>query len=161
ILGDLASDLMSQERFPEAEQLLQRAISILKSHPAFDQRSLPILLGDLGTVYQVSRRNQLAEQTFIEASRASEKYGWDATYAVTLLNKLGAVHTAMGDEGRAEKELRKSLELAERKLGKDSVELSPILTNLAATYERRNKWKPAEAVLLRSLALLEATHGPD
>src|SRR5262249_8389061 len=91
-LGDLAGDLIGQERYWEAEEPLQRAIRILKTQPATDQHAMPILLGNLATVYELTLRFEPAERAFREAGRAAEKYlGRDAPYSAILLNNLGAL----------------------------------------------------------------------
>ncbi len=60
-LADLSSVLMSQERFSEAEQVLNRAIAIQKTRGPESQRQTPILLGNLGTLYQMTGKTNLSE----------------------------------------------------------------------------------------------------
>ncbi len=57
-LGDLANVLLSQGKYDESEVLLNRAIAILRSRPTVDKRQLPVLLGNLGKLYQQTGRTE-------------------------------------------------------------------------------------------------------
>jgi tetratricopeptide (TPR) repeat protein len=162
-LGSLASVLTSQERFSEAEKLLNRSLEITKNSPdPARQRQIPMILGNLGSVYQLTGRSGNAEATLTEALRSAEKYlGPEAPYVAVLLSNLASVYSRVGDNKRAEKHVRKALAIAEKQFGRDSTELQPMLVNLAAMYERRKKWPAAESLLVRTLAIVEDSLGRD
>src|SRR5262249_35209351 len=76
-LGDLSGVFAAHARYSEAEQLLNRGVSMIEAvpngveaHPSETSR----LLDNLAAVYQLTGRFQLAEATFNRALRLLEKY---------------------------------------------------------------------------------------
>src|SRR5262245_7958595 len=97
-LGDLSSIATRQQRYSESERLLTRALDVLKSYSYLNQRRMPVLFGNLATVYQLTGRFKLAERTFRGALRWTEKYlGTESDYNTTLLSNLGALYSQMGN----------------------------------------------------------------
>ena len=72
-LGDLANVLLSQGKYDESEVLLDRAIAILRSRPKVDKRQLPVLLGNLGKLYQQTGRLEQSEAVLREALQLGMK----------------------------------------------------------------------------------------
>src|SRR5437763_6706527 len=71
-LGDLAGVLAAQERYSEAEQLLDRAVAIIDMIPkgvGAYPRETSRLLGNLGALYEQTGRHQAAEPAFKRALR--------------------------------------------------------------------------------------------
>src|SRR5262249_34555906 len=122
-LGDLSSIATRQQRYSESERLLTRALDVLKSYSYLNQRRMPVLFGNLATVYQLTGRFKLAERTFRGALRWTEKYlGTESDYNTTLLSNLGALYSQMGNHKRAQNTIRRALALGEKRFGADSVE---------------------------------------
>lgn len=161
-LGDLSATLTSQERFGEAEQLLNRAIAITKGLAADRRRQLPMLLGNLGAVHELKGELEKAEADFKEALRAAAKYLEQGNpYIAVLHSNLGAAYSHAGQDKAASKEIRKALELAEKHFGKDSPQLQPMLVNSATLHEKSRQWAAAESLLLRALEIAERASGVD
>src|ERR1051325_10083981 len=58
-LGDFSALLNSQGRYSESEQLVKRALDMLKKQSSLNQTSTPILQGNLATIYQLTGRFKL------------------------------------------------------------------------------------------------------
>src|SRR5262245_44568976 len=83
-LSDLAAVLAAEERFLEAEALLNRALQLMEGlgpHP----RETARLLGNLGALYQGTGRNKAAETAFTQALHFLEQYDPENPRIVVLL----------------------------------------------------------------------------
>ena len=79
-----------------------------------------------------------------------------------VLQSLGAAALAEGDNREAARRYRRSLVLAERLWGKESIRLPPILSNLAvAVGSEEGGSRTAMALLRRALSIAERAYGPD
>ena len=81
---------------------------------------------------------------------------------VRVLRSLGAAALAEGDNPEAARRYRRSLVLAERLWGKETVRLTPILNDLAvAVGGEEDGSRRAMALLRRALSIAERAYGPD
>jgi tetratricopeptide (TPR) repeat protein len=140
---------------------LVRAIAILKSSASADKRQLPVLLGNLGKLYQQSGRYQRAESVLREALKVGQQPFTDRPmYIADLHNSLGVVHFAMENKKQAERDFRKAMALA-NEAEEDNPGRTSILSNLAMLYFTQQKWSLAEESLLGSIKAVELSRGPD
>jgi tetratricopeptide (TPR) repeat protein len=162
-LGDLSGVFAARARYSEAEQLLNRAVSIIEAMPhGFEAHSSEAsrLLDNLAAVYQLTSRFQLAESTFNRALRLLEEYKPSDPHMVVVLSNLGTLYVQIGKYKQASKYLMKGLNLAEKRLAVDHPDFLPVLTNLAALYERQKEWARAESYLIRAAAIAKHSLRP-
>src|SRR5262245_35488233 len=94
-LGDLASVLIMETRYSQAELLLDRALSLMPAGSAH-VRETSRLLGNLGALYVHTERDAAAESTFKRAARLLEKDGRGDPHIIVLLGNLGSVYVKNG-----------------------------------------------------------------
>lgn len=81
---------------------------------------------------------------------------------VRVLRSLGAAALAEGDNRKAARRYRRSIALAERLWGKETIRLPMLLNNLAiAVGSEQGGSQKAMALLRRALAIGERAYGPD
>src|SRR5712671_5657084 len=94
-MGELGSLLLTEGRTDEAEPMLDRAIAMIRSNRALDQRQLPMLLGMLGNLYQRTGRFSGSEKILNEALKLGTKLLRDTPQHISdLYNDLGVLHLA-------------------------------------------------------------------
>jgi len=158
---DLAAVLSAEERFLEAERLLDLALQLMPEGSGAHARETARVLGYLAALYEQTGRNAAAESAFNRAVRVLEQYEPEDPHVVALLSNLGSLRVQTGNYKQAQIELRKALDLGERRFGADHRDLVPILINLAGLYQRRSKWVLAESYLLRAASIIERSLRPD
>src|SRR5262245_53628495 len=139
-LGDLAGVFAVQERYSAAEQLLDRALSMVETMPsgvAAHPSETSRLLANLAALHEQTGRFQLAESTFNRALRLLEKYKPSDPHMLTILSNLGTLYIQKGEYKQAEKYLLKALDMAEKRLARDHRDYLPVLINLAGLYQRQ------------------------
>src|SRR5262249_9318022 len=160
-LGDLAAVLVAQERYSQAEPLLDRALALMPEgdvrHPSETAR----LLGNLAALYVHTGRRSDAQSAFKRALRVVEQYAKDDPHIVVLLSNVGALHVQNGNYKEARAEFEKALKLAQLRLESNHRDFAPLLNNLAALYQRQKKWSRAESYLLSAAAVAERAFRPD
>jgi len=162
-LGELGGLLLTEGRFEESEPVLNRAIGMIRSNRALNQRQLPLLLGMLGHLYQKTGKLRESEKTLDEALQLGAKLLADSPlHMADLFNDLGVLHLKTGNRNQAEKNFKKALELAQKSSTPDSgSHLGPILANLASVYYSQQEWSLAESAMLQSLHVTEESLGPE
>src|SRR5262245_43953469 len=73
VTGELGLALLAQGQYSEAEQLLNRAVVGLQSSPSVNQQYLPIVLGNLGRLYQETGQLKRSETVFRRALQLGKK----------------------------------------------------------------------------------------
>ena len=161
ILGDLANVLLTTKKYDEAEDLLNRAIVILKSGSSDDRRLLPILLGNLGKLYQQTGRLDRSEEVLRESLHLGKKFLVDEPlYLADLHNNLGVVHLDTRKLKQAERDFKTALALIEKAPRANEIRKAQVFANLSTLYFIGEKWSLAEDTLLRSIELVEGLQGP-
>jgi tetratricopeptide (TPR) repeat protein len=137
ILGDLANVLLTTGKFDEAEDLLNRAIAILKSSNNEDRRLLPILLGNLGKLYHQTGRIGRSETVLRESLQLGKQFLTDAPqYLADLHNNLGVVYLHTLKLKKAEREFKSALRLIDGTSNAMEVRRAAILANLSISSRR-------------------------
>jgi tetratricopeptide (TPR) repeat protein len=114
-LADLGNLLLIEGRVNEAEAMLDRAIGMVRLNLTLDQRQLPILLGALGNLYRKTRRFKESEATLKEALQIGPRLlGETSVQVADLYNNFGVLHLAVGNTGKAKKDLKKALFINEK-----------------------------------------------
>jgi tetratricopeptide (TPR) repeat protein len=158
-LADLAGLYIEQERFNEAEKLLQGALASLdESLPNFPLVVFP--LNTLGYLYRITGRLAEAEQVYRRALKISEQPQSDSNGLSLVLNNLAVVLRELGRFEEAADMLRRSIALDEKAFGAGHPGLAGPLGNLADIYRLTDRPAEAEPLYKRALALIETSLGP-
>jgi len=141
---------------------LERALSILKSHPDADPLELANAHMSMSNVYSQSG-DEDASRREMEASLALyTKYlpENDQRLSVVLFNTGATLHL-QGDWAKAQELLEQALDAAIRLQGKDSASLLPIHDFLVSNLERLGERTRALALAREFLALADASFSGD
>jgi CHAT domain-containing protein/tetratricopeptide (TPR) repeat protein len=93
--------------------------------------------------------------------RVPQIYGKDSTNVELVLNHMGILYEALGDNAKAEQSYQRSLRGREAKLGKDDLMVAESLHNLANLYRATSEYAKAEPLYQRSRQIWEAKLGKD
>ncbi|MBI4908127.1 MAG: tetratricopeptide repeat protein [Acidobacteria bacterium] len=115
---------------------------------------------NLGSVRQFQRRYAEAEECYRQAITIREaRLGNDhPTLAAAHIN-LGTLYAEQGDLVRSENEVRLAMSLLETAGLSQSVDYGKAMENLAALFQRHEKFAGAEKLYLQALAIREKAHG--
>lgn len=158
----LARQYVDQERFPEAEALLQHALEtgqrlLGEDHPEFGR-----LLATRGYLCVRTRQYARAEPLLLQARGIYEKRACtEHEYYADALEYLGAVYWRLGDYRRAEALFRQQLDIRQRILGENHRSYATSLQNLANLYRDMKDLAKAEPLLRRAAELRKQTLGED
>jgi tetratricopeptide (TPR) repeat protein len=156
----LASVLLYKGSLKESQQLLQRALNIVKARQPRDESIEAIILNAFGMLYwrlnDYKRARIFFKQAVDHIKRGSDRT--DVRLA-ELLNNLAALDSINGDYKSAEDSFRQVLHIIERIRGTDDVACSSVLQNLGLIYIQRRNWRLAESVLLRAASITERALG--
>jgi CHAT domain-containing protein/Flp pilus assembly protein TadD len=144
----------------EAEATARRALAICDK---FFGQGAPVsgtALNTLGAAELQSGRYGEAETTFLKALKANAASGNTFTTGITLVD-LGLLYRFMGQYQKAEKVIRKALELSEKTSGPENA--ITIMDNVVLAQVIRAEGRPAEAEPVARQALATARHalGPE
>lgn len=135
-------------RFPV---FLACALGVFAQSPANDWKRLNIE----GTAFYRAGNFVLAESRFRDALHAAETFGdTDPRYWAALTN-LGLTLERRGDLSGAEPILRRALQLRERSLGPDHIQVAHALVNLSAMLHLARRDEEAEELVRRALSIAE------
>jgi hypothetical protein len=134
------------------------AIAYMSAHYGADPEAVPwarsLPAADYGELLERhGLRDDAAEQRLLVAVRQTES-------AETIL-ELAALYHSQGRYAEAEPLLRRVIDLRERALGPEHVDLAATLAQLAGLYAVRGDHGPAETLYRRVLAIREAALGPE
>jgi len=152
---------MQQDRLPEAEPLLVRAVAI-------HERDLPATDLDriasesaLGKLYALEGRYLKAKSLLQPASEVAMLLGeLHPTFAESLVN-LADLYRAQGDSNRSGPLLRRALAIYEKSVGTDSPQVAYTLLDMSIDAIADCKPVIARDQIGRALKILRVTNGPD
>jgi len=156
-LGDLGGVLLATGRHAEAKTACLRALEVLRN--AASKRYLPLVLNNLGALSSENEQFVEAESYLTESLRILDELNPRDPYRARVLNNLGALHYATGNNKRAEKEFRQAINVWEREHGPTSSEMVPLLSNLGGVYVAQKKWDAATTLFNRALSILNGSSG--
>jgi len=178
-LKNLAEFHEAQRRLPEAEAYYalhsaggdsQKAIENIKQRIAdleMSQERAPELvaqLSALATIYQRYMCGDSAGSEFERPLARAELAGVDDVELAACMEKIGRAYMCVAktvDVQRAEPLFKRSLDLRERNLGPDSLEVAHSLDGLAKVCDRRDRRSESKSMLKRSLRIKEKLLGKD
>jgi tetratricopeptide (TPR) repeat protein len=154
--------LNGQGRYPEAEPLYVRALSIHEQQLGADHPSTANSLNNLTVLYYSMGRYPEAEPLFVRAlSIHEQQLGADHPSTATSLNNLAMLYSSMGRYPEAEPLYARALSIREQQLGADHPDTATSLNNLAMLYSSMGRYPEAEPLYARALSICEQQLGAD
>ncbi len=145
-LLNLGSIRMTQGRYLEAEQLLNRSVEALSPDPApWVRHDLANGLFHLGSVYEMENRYADAKQQYLRALEIQEKVlGPNSREVGFTLHGLGQAYQAAGDTSKATEYLNRAQEIAQRFSAPGDDSCAGILVDLGEAAQNAEKYAEAE-----------------
>lgn len=163
ILLNLGFIRMVQERYGEAEQLLNSSVEALASDPGpWAQRDLANAFYRLGGVYAHENRYAEAQQQYEKALKTREKLsGPNSREVARTLRGLGELYEDEGKYVESESLYKQAIGVYEKTVGPDDPELAEALEYLGCLYRDQEQFQIARArpLLERALAIREKAFG--
>jgi serine/threonine protein kinase/Tfp pilus assembly protein PilF len=150
-----------QGRLPEANDLLQRGLSMLESSnaPATD---ISALLDDLAAVYVWEQRWPLAKETYERALEVDRRVlGDDHPRIAMHLQNLAFTSQSLGELKRADELYREAIERKEKAYGKGSPQTAAAKLNYGSLLERMGQLDDAETEIRNALEIRLTEFGPN
>jgi tetratricopeptide (TPR) repeat protein len=162
LMNQLGLLYKQQIRFPDAERLYRRALSIDERSFGAHHPNVAIRLNNLAQLLQATNRLGEAEPLMRRALSIVERSsGADHPNVGISLNNLAALLQATNRLGEAEPLMRRALAIDERSFGADHPNVATYLNNLAQLLQDTNRLGEAEPLMRRALAIDERSFGAD
>jgi tetratricopeptide (TPR) repeat protein/tRNA A-37 threonylcarbamoyl transferase component Bud32 len=144
-VNELALIRIKQQRYDEAQTLLDRALAGRKLKLGEDHPETLETLNDLGLLYRAQKRYDQAEKFLTEALEARQaKLGPDHPHTLESIHELAVLYKEKGDYDKAEPLLLEAIEGRRLKLGVQHPHTVESRNNLIALYEAWGKPEKAE-----------------
>jgi tetratricopeptide (TPR) repeat protein len=161
-LNNLAVLYESQNRYAEAESMLQRSLAIKEKLYGAEDARLIISLNNLANLSEAQKNYDQALGYRKRALEIGEKNdGKNGVDLPQLLENLGALYFVQNRFAEAEPVFQRYLSLREKALGADSPDLAPALKHLVLTYKGEKKLSAAEQPSFRIIHIDEKAFGKD
>jgi tetratricopeptide (TPR) repeat protein len=157
ILSDLGMLLLDEGRLPEAEEAFTKSLAIEKRRG--QKQATAAMLGHLGAVYSVERRDVEAIALLNRALKVAQTSPTSSELTVEIFNSLGVTYFRQGRFKKAEQLFQQALQTL---AGTTAFEVNAgsILNNLGVVYCEQRKYPLAEDFMTKSLKLTTAHLGP-
>jgi CHAT domain-containing protein/tetratricopeptide (TPR) repeat protein len=153
-----ALEIEGKGRYPEAHDLLQRAIDIAEPIRGTDDTMVAYLVFELAGNALQRQENTQSRALYEQAIRSFEKtLGTDDPYAAMARSRIALVEERVGQRQKAEADIRAVLPVLERTLGVDHPWYLQSLVTFANLRESAGDVEQAEEIERRGLASVERT----
>jgi tetratricopeptide (TPR) repeat protein len=156
-LRGLGAAYALERRDKKAASLLNDALRLAKQRFSSDTALMATILNSLGMVYLDDGQSKKAEQVFLEVIRLTAIGDGTAFLMGNALHNLAQTHRDQHKYEEAEKEYRRSIEIAEALLGPSHPEVAMTRSSLGQLYLRMGRLDEARDQLLTSLRIAEQT----
>lgn len=155
LLSDLGTVLLDEGRLSEAEEAFAKSLAIEKRRG----QATAAVLGHLGAVYSVERRDVEAIALLNRALKVAQTSPISSELTVEIFNNLGVTYFRQGRFKKAEQLFQQALQTL---AGTSAFEVNAgsILNNLGVVYCEQRKYPLAEEFMTKSLKLTTAHLGP-
>jgi tetratricopeptide (TPR) repeat protein len=155
ILSDLGTVFLDEGRLSEAEEAFAKSLAIEKRRG----QATASVLGHLGAVYSVERRDVEAIALLNRALKVAQTSPTSSELTVEIFNSLGVTYFRQGRFKKAEQLFQQALQTL---AGTSAFEVNAgsILNNLGVVYCEQRKYPLAEEFMTKSLKLTTAHLGP-
>ena len=160
LLIDAGYYLHEQGRYPEAEPLLVRSLSIYEQQLGEQHPNVAQSLNSLALLYRSQGRYSEADPLFVRSiSIYEQQLGEQHPSVAASLNNLAALYESQERYSEAEPLFVRSLSIREQQLGKQHPDVAQSLNNLAALYCSQGHYTEAESLFVRSFSIWEQQLG--
>ncbi|HEU4655469.1 MAG TPA: tetratricopeptide repeat protein [Steroidobacteraceae bacterium] len=156
----LATALIENGNFGEAERRLQEALASAKRLPGDNSAKVGAVLGRFGRLRQLQQRFTEAAEFYSSSIRQLEKHPTENVLELsTNTNDDGILLSYLGKAGSAETLFKQALALREQRYGSDHPLTVIVMNNLGVALEQQGKLAEAEQYLSKSVALHRKLYG--
>lgn len=149
-------------KYREAEQRLQRALTLRKETLDADHPDIATSLNNLAILHKAQGQYAKAEPLYRRALAIREKIlGTEHPDLATVLNNLALLYRDQGHHAKAEPLLLRALAIEEKAYGPTHSSLPSTLNNLASLYESQGAYAKSEPFYLRALSIAESRLDPN
>ena len=160
LLNKIGRYLHERGRFTEAEQPLQRALSIREQQLGSEHPDTATSLNNLGMLYYAQGKYAEAELLLQQALTIQERQSGSEDLSTTRnLNNLGRLYYKLGKYVEAELLVMRIRAIRERFLGINHPNTASVLNNLGILYYAQGKYAEAEQLLQQALTIREQQLG--
>jgi len=149
LLQSVVCDQMNEDDLAVCRMLMVAALSEWFPQDGYDEPSC----------WTESALYLLHAQVLLENNSHDHDAAWGQRSI--LLNGMALYHSGIASYEQAELLLRRSLDIREKQLGPDHLDVVTILNNLGSVLKEQGKYGDAELFLLRALESKEMQLGPD
>jgi tetratricopeptide (TPR) repeat protein len=147
----------AKKEYAEAEQLLQRAMTIREKAWGTEDQRLLATLALLLSLYQQQRRYSDKDPVYARGIAIAEKaFGPEHPTVANWLAARGKSRVEQGRFAEAEPLLRRVLQIREKPAGPTDPGVAPAVFDLGCFYFRQKRFAEAEPLFQRALAILAA-----
>jgi tetratricopeptide (TPR) repeat protein len=157
VLRNLGSVYSLDRRDSEAFKVLHEASKLIKKDTPIEQELSAQILNCLGLVYFRQGKFGRAETLLAQAIGIQSVTDDLDLDDAQILTNLGSIYERQHKYGKAEESYKRSLEIAERRLGPLHPDLTVTLGNLGILYTEMRRYSEAKDQYRRSLTILEQT----
>ncbi|MEZ5366709.1 MAG: tetratricopeptide repeat protein [Bryobacterales bacterium] len=148
-----------QGRFLEAEEMLQRLVTLLEERNP-DHPDLPAAYNNLATVYRYREKYSEAEKLYRRAMATLERTrGPDSPEVARAMSNVAEASLEMGRYGAAEDLIERAAGILEKAGPQYASDLAVTLDQLAKVYFSQKKTEKTREALNRSMEATRATLG--
>lgn len=159
LLNYIGATLHAQKKEPEALLYFNKALTALPKNLSSGDIRKAKILSNLCLVYSAQGDMTKAMQCSEEAISIFHAQKASPADLGVLLNSHGLLKMKSGDYNRAADLFAESIELRERKVGKDSITLVSPLVNLSSAYVQEKKFTEAESTCRRAIIICQQQDG--
>jgi len=163
LLNMAAGYLQSRGRYPEAQELLERALALVEATYGPDHPVTAARLTSLGALFNQGGGDLDRARTLLERALSinEARLGPDHPDTAVTLDKLALILADQGDLDDAQTLLERALASRETKLGPEHPDTAQSLANLAGVLANLGDYARARLLLERALAIRETKLGPE
>ncbi len=161
-LNNLAGVYLNEARFPEAEALSKRTLTIREKAFGPDNPVVAAALNNLAAVYRAENRFSEAAPLQLRSIAILEKaLGPDHSDLAILLTNLGLDYRKQDRFVDAERVYKRAISIREGVLGPNHPDVAAALNALGNAYYDQLRYGDAEPLYKRALAIREVALGPN
>ena len=168
-LCDKATSLALQSRimeessnYPKAVSLLNKALSLRKTHLDSKDKLIGKTMHDLGNLYYKQGVYAQSGIMFEQAIGFWKRCGMGISPEMAdSINDLARLYAAQEKNEEAEEMFDQALNMRKQTLGTEHIDLSETLNDLADYLIDRDRYPEAEPLLVKALEIRELTFGPN
>ncbi|MCX6841728.1 MAG: tetratricopeptide repeat protein [candidate division WOR-3 bacterium] len=161
-VNNLASVLIEEEKYNEAEEFARRALTISEKELGPDHSDTSDSLNTLAVLFMMQRRYAESESLLRRALANLEKnLGTNHPLVMITMDNLGMVLHHLCRYTEAESLHRRALRISEETLGPGHPDTALVMNQLGTVLREQGRYAEAEPLLRRALAVFQKKAGPD